>query len=203
MSKVDSGGTATYKRDGAGVTAPVLSDSSAVYTPGISERRSSTTTFLHSGLKNADSQSGTGQTVTAAKQYDAFGNVVSSSGTWKGPFAYAGSFGYQEDGDSGLKLLGHRYYDPSTGRFLTKDPAKDGRNWYAYGSGEHAPTAIADPDGQIPVFILKFLIKNAFEMLVDYLIDQLLMNLIGELENLLAQRFMLNLQKSQKRLQKI
>jgi hypothetical protein len=29
-------------------------------------------------------------------------------------------------------LLGHRLYDPSTGRFLTRDPIQDGRNWYVY-----------------------------------------------------------------------
>ena len=29
-------------------------------------------------------------------------------------------------------LLGHRYYDQSTGRFLSEDPARDGANWYAY-----------------------------------------------------------------------
>ncbi len=145
VSKVDSAGTATYKRDGAGVTAPVLSDGGAVYTPGISERRSSTTTFLHNGLKNADSQTGTGQTVTATKQYDAFGNMLTSTGTWQGPFGYAGSFGYQEDADSSLKLLGHRYYDASTGRFLTQDPIKEGRNWYVYCDSN--PVTRLDPDG--------------------------------------------------------
>jgi uncharacterized protein RhaS with RHS repeats len=31
-----------------------------------------------------------------------------------------------------LQLLGHRYYDPSIGRFLSSDPAKVGTNWYAY-----------------------------------------------------------------------
>jgi RHS repeat-associated protein len=53
-----------------------------------------------------------------------------------GQFGYAGSWGYQEDKDSGLKLLGHRYYDPSTGRFLTRDPVKEGRNWYDYCDNE-------------------------------------------------------------------
>jgi hypothetical protein len=28
--------------------------------------------------------------------------------------------------------VGHRYYDSSTGRFLTRDPAKFERNWYSY-----------------------------------------------------------------------
>jgi RHS repeat-associated protein len=76
-------------------------------------------------------QTNTSSAVAATRTYDAFGNVTSSTGTWKGAFGYAGDFGYQEDA-SGLKLLGHRYYDSSTGRFLTRDPAKDGRNWYAY-----------------------------------------------------------------------
>jgi len=49
----------------------------------------------------------------------------------RAPFGSAGGFGYQEDAN-GFKLLGHRYYDPSTGRFLTRDPIKDGRNWYTY-----------------------------------------------------------------------
>ncbi|MCU0315332.1 MAG: RHS repeat-associated core domain-containing protein [Fimbriimonadaceae bacterium] len=61
-------------------------------------------------------------------------------------FGYAGGFGYQEDA-SGLKLLGHRYYDSSTGRFLTRDPIKDGRNWNSYGAGEGNPISGVDPTG--------------------------------------------------------
>ncbi|MCZ7581570.1 MAG: hypothetical protein M5U21_12245 [Fimbriimonadaceae bacterium] len=141
----DSGGSKTFLRDGVSVTSPVLSDGSATYTPAISERRSSTTTFYHAGIKNGDSQTNTSESVTASVQYDAFGNVTSSSGTWQGPFAYGGPYGYQSDPDSGLKLLGHRYYDPSTGRFLTRDPIKDGRNWYGY-CRNNGPS-LADPTG--------------------------------------------------------
>jgi hypothetical protein len=35
---------------------------------------------------------------------------------------FASEFGYQEGSESGLKLLGHWYYDPGTGRFITRDP---------------------------------------------------------------------------------
>ena len=142
----DSGGSKSFLRDGVSVTSPVLSDGSATYTPAISERRSSTTTFYHAGIKNGDSQTNTSESVTASTQYDAFGNVTSSSGTWSGPFAYGGPYGYQSDPDSGLKLLGHRYYDPSTGRFLTRDPVKDGRNWYGYCGNN--PITWSDPDGR-------------------------------------------------------
>jgi RHS repeat-associated protein len=76
---------------------------------------------------------------------DAFGNQISSSGVWKGRFAYGGPYGYQEDPDTGLRLLGHRYYDSSTGRFLTRDPIKDGRNWYLY--CDNNPTTRIDDSG--------------------------------------------------------
>ncbi|MCC6402661.1 MAG: hypothetical protein IT207_01490 [Fimbriimonadaceae bacterium] len=50
------GGTRTFLRAGAGVTASVLDDGNAKYTPGVSEVRSGTTTFSHSGLKHMGAQ---------------------------------------------------------------------------------------------------------------------------------------------------
>ena len=70
--------------------------------------------------------------MASSKVYDAFGSDLSVTGSWKSPFAYAGQFGYQQDADTGLKLLGHRSYDSDTGRFLTRDPIKDGHNWSGY-----------------------------------------------------------------------
>lgn len=153
VSKVDSAGTATYKRDGAHVTAPVIGDGSAVYTPGISERRSSTSKFYGSDRLGTNSvETNTSQAVIATKTYDAFGMPVASTGSSASPFGFAGQSGYQEDVDSGLKLLGHRYYDASTGRFLTRDPIQDGRNWYTYTNNN--PTQYIDPNGHEMVTIL-------------------------------------------------
>lgn len=153
VSKTVSGTTTSYRRGGAGVTDPVLSETTGgtttAYMPGTSEKRGSNPTqYLHSGIKNADART-SGQTVDATRQYDAFGNLTSSSGTWQGPFGYAGGFGYQEDAESGLKLLGHRYYDSTTGRFLSKDPASSGRNWYAY--CVRNPISQADPSGYLTI----------------------------------------------------
>lgn len=148
-SRTVGANTTTYKRAGAYVTDPVLNETtgqfSANYTPGVSERRAGVSTFLHSGLKNADARTTDGSSVTAHREYDAFGNLTGGNGTWNGPFGYAGGFGYQEDGESGLKLLGHRYYDSTTGRFLSKDPIGDGRNWYGYCGNN--PLSSADPTG--------------------------------------------------------
>ena len=146
VGKTDSAGTATFRRMGAGVTAPVLGDGSASFTPGISERRGSTSSFYGADYLGTNSSLySSSETVSATRQYDAFGNLTSSSGSSANPFGFAGNWGYQSDSDSGLMLLGHRYYDASTGRFLTRDPIKDGRNWYAYCGNN--PLRFVDPQG--------------------------------------------------------
>ena len=132
-------------RNGVGVTAPVLSDGAATYTPGVGERRGSTTKHYGADLKNEVAQVSTMQTISASKQYDAFGNVVTSSGTWNGQSSYGGKFGYQGDADTSLMLLGHRYYDSTTGRFVTRDPIRSGRNWFGY--VRHNPVKYSDPTG--------------------------------------------------------
>ncbi len=148
VSKSDSGGSTTYLRSGTSVVAPVVSvpgAESATFTPGISERRGTESRFYHGDIKNFVEQTDSSGQIVSSQQYDAFGNPVSSSGTWSGPFAYGGRFGYQSDSDTSLSLLGHRYYEPTTGRFLSRDPIGDGRNWYVY--CDNNPAALADPTG--------------------------------------------------------
>lgn len=70
--------------------------------------------------------------------------MIGSSGTWQGISGYGGPYGYQED-ETGIRLLGNRFYDPGAGRFLTRDPIQDGRNWYSY--VENNPLTRADPSG--------------------------------------------------------
>ncbi len=158
VGTVQGGVSRTFVRDGSYVTDPALRDGQATYTPGVSERRGGVSTWSHSGLKNADAQTSSVGAIQATRVYDAFGAELSATGTWKGPFGYAGGFGYQED-SSGLKLLGHRYYDPTTGRFLSRDPAKDGWNWYVYCGND--PITSADGLGLSKWRILKKGVKRA------------------------------------------
>jgi RHS repeat-associated protein len=130
----------------------LLSDGVATFTPGISERRSNTTRWLHSGAANADTLTLSSQGVDATRDYDAFGNELGSTGTWQGPFGYAAAYGYQDDSDFGLKLLGERYYDSSTGAFLSRDGARATRNHYAYSEGN--PNRYVDFDGLKPKLII-------------------------------------------------
>ena len=133
MQKVDSTGTANYLCDGTTPASAVLKDSSAVYTPGLSERRGSTSKFYHGdALGSTRGITNSSQAVTDTVLYDGFGMTVSRTGTTPTPFGFVGRGQYQTDNDSGLMLLGHRYYDASVGRFISSDPAKAGDNWYTY-----------------------------------------------------------------------
>jgi RHS repeat-associated protein len=131
----------------------VVADGTATFTPGISERRSGVSKFLHQDYLGSTKQiTSSNQTVTDNRKYDAFGLLqADSTVTTPTPFGFAGGWGYQTD-STGLQLLGHRYYDPSTGRFLTRDPIKDGRNWYGY--CDNNPIKFVDSDGKKPRLVI-------------------------------------------------
>lgn len=66
------------------------------------------------------------------------------------PFGYKAQWGYYTDRETGLQLLTFRYYDPSVGRFLTRDPVgyNGGLNLYGYVGNE--PVGVTDPLGLWP-----------------------------------------------------
>jgi RHS repeat-associated protein len=83
-------------------------------------------------------------TVTDTYQYEAFGNLMSSTGTAPNPYKYVGSLGYYQTGSS-LMHLGARYYMPALGGFLTPDPFQQMQKDHQYCGG--APTDRVDPSG--------------------------------------------------------
>ena len=58
-----------------------------------------------------------------------------------------GQYGYYTDNETGLLCLTHRYYDPGTGKFLTRDPIgyAGGANLYGFCGGN--PVNEMDPNG--------------------------------------------------------
>lgn len=85
--------------------------------------------------------------------YTAFGEQTSGSTR---RYGHAGAWEYQTDvrpgstpptSDMPFLHIGHRYYDPSTGRFLQRDPIgiRGGQNVYEY--VESSPLAGVDPSG--------------------------------------------------------
>ena len=76
--------------------------------------------------------------------YDAYGNLMESTGTQDNPFRYCGEY---FDEETGFIYLRNRYYDPSIQRFISEDPAQDGTNWYVY--CRNNPIRYIDPTGYI------------------------------------------------------
>jgi len=114
-------------------------------------------------------------TVTDTYSYEAFGNLMASTGTTPnlarsrppvggrdrhggaaGPhlatYRYVGSLGYYQTGNS-LMHLGARYYMPEIGRFLSQDPRRDDAHQYTYTG--NSPVGGVDPSGLITIKLPK------------------------------------------------
>lgn len=78
--------------------------------------------------------------------YDDYGKVYDKKGslTWSNPFQYVGKYGVQSD-DSDLYYMKARYYQPSTGRFLSEDPVWN-TNLFVYADDD--PVNNIDPEGK-------------------------------------------------------
>ncbi len=93
---------------------------------------------------------GAGNTL-AATDTAAYGNLIYAGNTSGDPYAgFGGQWGYYSDSGMGFELLGERYYDPNTGRFINRDPAGSagGTNLYEY--ADDNPTGESDPSGLAP-----------------------------------------------------
>ncbi|HOM27471.1 MAG TPA: RHS repeat-associated core domain-containing protein [bacterium] len=84
--------------------------------------------------------------------YDAFGNLLSSSGSISQPYEYVGREGYYKEGDIGLYLLGQRWYESEVGRFVSRDliGEEGGLNLYEY--VRNNPIIYYDSEGTQPSF---------------------------------------------------
>ena len=88
--------------------------------------------------------------VVATYTYDAWGNILSQSGTMAtdNPLRYKG---YRFDEETGLYYLIARYYQPAEGVFLTADPeggdTEDAKTQNGYNYANNNPVMMTDPDG--------------------------------------------------------
>ena len=109
---------------------------------GVTTRLSYTTDHLGSIREMVD---GTG-VVRARYDYDPYGNRTKVSGTLDSDFGYTGHYTHEA---SGIVLAPYRGYDPTTGRWLSRDPIEEEGGINLYGYVGNGPTQGTDPSGLI------------------------------------------------------
>jgi RHS repeat-associated protein len=100
-------------------------------------------------------------TVTDTYDYDAWGNEVNTTGSTPNLYLYRGE---QYDPDLGLYYFRARYFEPATGRFLTRDPdagrikVPTSLHKYTYAAGD--PVNRLDPSGRSNMWFYRITVRN-------------------------------------------
>ncbi|MFI5385565.1 MAG: RHS repeat-associated core domain-containing protein [Fimbriimonadales bacterium] len=151
--KTNSGGTIYYLYDRGEPVYEVNASGSItamnVFAPdGLVARYSGGWTYYTFDAQgNVSQRLDSSQNGVSSSVYDAFGAETTSGTTPTDSFGYNAQWGYLLDRDTGLYLCRHRYYDPGSGRWVTRDPVgyRGGIGLYAYcGNG---PVGSSDPRG--------------------------------------------------------
>jgi len=100
--------------------------------------------------------------VTDSYEYDAFGNLIASTGSTPNAYLYRGE---RYDADLGLYYLRARWYNPVTGRFMTRDPDSgsiyDPASLHRYNYGRANPVNYIDPSGRASMSDYALLLTNS------------------------------------------
>jgi RHS repeat-associated protein len=153
IQKSGPSGALSYVYDGANIVAEYNSSGvlHAHYDqgPGVDEplalTRGSVHWFYHAdGLGSVTSITDSTGAVAEGYSTDAFGNSTKKVGTLLNSVRYTGR---DWDHETGLYYYRARYYDQSSGRFLSEDPIRfrGGINFYSYVFND--PVNYRDPDG--------------------------------------------------------
>jgi len=151
--KSSSAGTSVYAYDGDNLVEETNSSGAAVARYAQTEEvdeplamlRSATTSYYNAdGLGSITSLANGAGALAQTYTFDSFGNQTASSGSLVNPFRFTSR---EFDTETNLYFNRARYLDPSTGRFLSKDPARfdGGIDFYAYVSNN--PINFTDPFG--------------------------------------------------------
>lgn len=145
MSRAAGGVTTAFQFAGSQVlTEKQGSTTTGTYTWGSGLTRRNGEYPLMDGLGSERVVRDASNAQTGSVVYDAFGQTVATSGSSANPYMFAANSGYRNDGDAGLMQVGARYYDPMTGRFITRDTVLT-EHPYVYCDGD--PVNCLDPSG--------------------------------------------------------
>ncbi len=95
--------------------------------------------------------------ITLEYIYDAYGQLLNQPSSTTNDFQFTGE---QFDGETGLTYLRARYYDPETGRFISRDPFEGFRNesitQHDYLYAANNPANMIDPTGEATIEYVGF-----------------------------------------------
>ena len=99
--------------------------------------------------------------VAASYEYDAWGNILASSGSMaeKNPLRYRG---YYYDSETGFYYLQSRYYDPATRRFINADvyastDSRDAISCNVFSYCKNNPVLLEDQNGELGIIGISLL----------------------------------------------
>ncbi len=149
MSKTVGKATTTFAWDVGEELPLLLQDGKASYVYGpeglpLEQVTGAKTLWLHHDqLGSTRLITGSTGTVAGSYTYDPWGKVVSHTGAATSNLQFDGQY---TDAESGYQYLRARYYDPSSGQFLTEDAAFS-RTLSRYGYTAGDPVDESDPSG--------------------------------------------------------
>ncbi|MEO6909147.1 MAG: RHS repeat-associated core domain-containing protein, partial [Abditibacteriaceae bacterium] len=105
--------------------------------------------YHYDGNGNVVALTDSSQNIVAQYSYDAYGNLLSSSGSEadKNPFRFSSKY---YDADTGLYDYGARHYDPTLGRWINRDPSGENGGLNLYGFVYNNPVGLTDAFGLDP-----------------------------------------------------
>ncbi len=107
--------------------------------------RSGATSYYHAdGLGSITSLTNTSGAIAQTYTFDSFGKQTGSSGSLVNPFQYTAR---EFDSETNLYYFRARHVDPSTGRFLSEDPARFDAGVNSYTYVWDSPVNGTDPSG--------------------------------------------------------
>jgi RHS repeat-associated protein len=127
--------------------------------------------YGYDGMGNVRQLTNSAGVVTDEYEYDAYGNSFTKTGSTPNSYLYRGE---QFDSDLGLYYLRARYYNPASGRFMSRDP-EDGKirilatlHKYLYANGD--PVNGIDPTGRDDIISFElqvYLVAYRVELFLD------------------------------------
>jgi RHS repeat-associated protein len=107
--------------------------------------------YLYDGRGNVTGVTDASQATVASYVYDPFGVPLAKSGSLEQPYRFSTK---PYDEKAGLYYYGYRFYHPSTGRWMTRDPLEEDGGLNIYQFANNNSLAYVDPTGKIPLLII-------------------------------------------------